>query len=237
MLTELLHLLGNLPTFVAAYVAAVLATPQQMLAHVGALLGVGFVVAAAFWRTMVPLRWLAVGSNLGFIVYGALRPSPTTLAVAALLLPINLWRAAEMMRLTHRVRQASANADAAALWLKPYMKKRRRRAGQVLFNKGDVADRLYLLVQGELEVVGTGGRIPPGMVFGEVALFSPDHKRTQTVRCLSACTLLDIHEDTVYQLCFQNPAFGFHLNRLLAEHLAIDITRMEAQLREKAAAP
>ena len=84
-------------------VALVLASPQQIVAHLAAALGVGLAAAGAIVRTMKPLRWLAVGGNLGLLAYGALHPSPTTLAVAACLLPINLYRAVEVTRLTRRV--------------------------------------------------------------------------------------------------------------------------------------
>jgi CRP/FNR family cyclic AMP-dependent transcriptional regulator len=217
------------------YLTALASSPEQIVAHLAAVFGVGMVVVAAFVRTMIPLRWLAVASNLGLLVYGVLHPSPITLALAALLLPVNIWRAVEMMRLTRRVRSASEAGDLAGLWLKPYMKKRRRAAGRVLFRKGDRARGLYMLAQGELELVELGQRIQPGRIFGEIALFSPDHRRTHTVRCVTRCTLLELDESTVRQLYFQNPAFGFHLIELLAGRLGSDVARAERQLPERPA--
>ena len=192
-----------------------------------ALIGVAFVSVAAFVRTMIPLRWMAVGSNIGLLIFGALHPSIPTLLVAGSLLPINIWRAIEMMRLTQRVNRAATDGDLASVWLKPYMKPRRLRAGKVLFQKGDHADRLYLLTDGELELVEIGRRMVPGRVFGEIALFSPERKRTGTVRAVTRCVVLEIHESTVRQLYFQNPAFGFHLVELLAERLSTDVQRAE----------
>ena len=220
-----------------AYAEAVASSPVQIVAHLCAALGVALVIVAAFVRTMIPLRWLAVGSNLGLLGFGVLHPSPTTLAISALLLPINIWRAVEMMLLTRRVRRASKAGDLTGLWLKPYMKRRWRAAGRVLFRKGDRARGLYLLAHGELELVELGQRIEPGRIFGEVALFSPDRRRTHTVRCVTRCTLLELDESTVRQLYFQNPAFGFHLIELLAGRLGSDVARAERQLRDAAAAP
>ena len=157
------------------YVALITSSPRQILAHLAALVGVVFVSVAAFVRTMIPLRWLAVGSNIGLLLFGALHPSVPTLMVSGALLPINLWRAIEMMRLTRRVRRAASDADLAAVWLKPYMKPLRLREGKVLFRKGDKADRLFLLTDGELELVEAGARLQPGRIFGEIALFSPAH--------------------------------------------------------------
>ena len=138
---------------------------------------------------LAPLRWLAVGSNLGLVVYGALHPSPITLAIAGLLLPVNVYRAVEVTRLTRRVARAQADADLAGLWLKPYMKPRRFKAGHVLFRKGDQANRLYMLVDGAMELVEIGQRLEPGRIFGEIALFSPSGLRTHTVRCIGACSV------------------------------------------------
>jgi CRP/FNR family cyclic AMP-dependent transcriptional regulator len=215
-----------------AWAAAVLASPQQSLAHLAAAIGVGLVMAGALARTMSPLRWLAVGSNIGLMIYGALRPSPITFCVSAVLLPVNIYRAIEVTKLTRRVHRAEAAADHAGLWLKPYMKAKKLKAGQVLFSQGDRAEHLFLLVDGQMELVELGKILEPGRIFGEIALFSPDRIRTSTVRCVTPCTVLRIHDSTVRQLYFQDPAFGFHLIDLLASRLSGDVQRVQAQLRE-----
>ena len=217
---------------VAANIVEILASPKQILAHLAAGIGITLVVVAAFVRTMIPLRLLAVGSNVGLLIYGALRPSPITMMIAATLLPINIYRAIEMTRLTRRVNRAEVAGNQAGLWLRPYMKPKKLRAGQVLFRKGDRADRMYLLVQGEMELADIGVKMASGRIFGEIALFSPDKIRTHTVRCLTPCTVLVISYGTVKQLYFQNPAFGFHLIELLASRLGQDVARAESQLRD-----
>ena len=212
----------------ATYFAAVLSSPAQIVATLAGALGIGLVVSGALTRTMLPLRWLVVGSDSAMLVFGALHPSTITMVVAACLLPINLFRAVEVTRLTRRVARAQADSDLAGLWLKPYMKPRRLKAGQVLFNRGDEADRLYLLVDGKLELVDLGKPLETGRIFGEIALFSPSRRRTHTARCVSPCSVLEIHESTVKQLFYQNPAFGFHLSELLAGRLSADIERGRA---------
>jgi len=220
-----------------AAAAQVLASPTQLLAHLAAAAGIALAVAGALSRTMRPLRWLAVGSNLGLVVYGALRPSPITLCLSVALLPVNLYRAIEVTRLARRVGRAGVGAEMASLWLRPHMAARRLPAGQALFARGDGADRLYLLADGVLELDGIGVRIEPGRIFGEIALFSRQHTRTQTVRCVTDCTVLEIHEDTVRQLFFQNPAFAFHLMELLAQRLGSDVERAQGAPRAIAPAP
>ena len=218
--------------FAMAWLAGVWASPQQTLAYLAAAGGLGLVMAGALARTMLPLRWLAVGSNIGLIIFGALHPSPITLCIAAILLPVNLYRAIEVTRLTRRVRSAEVAADHAGLWLKPYMKAKKLKAGQILFSQGERAEHLFLLVDGQMELVELGKVLEPGRIFGEIALFSPGRIRTTTVRCVTACTVLRIHDSTVRQLYFQDPAFGFHLIDLLARRLSGDVQRVQSQLRE-----
>jgi hypothetical protein len=47
---------------------------QTWLAWLSAGLAALLVIVSAFVKTMIPLRWLAVASNVGFIVYGLLLP-------------------------------------------------------------------------------------------------------------------------------------------------------------------
>ncbi len=224
--------LSHALAYISDWLSSVLASPQQTVAHLAAALAIALVMAGALVRTMTPLRWLAAGSNIGLMIFGALRPSPITFWVSAALLPINLYRAIEVSKLTRRVHRAEAAADHAGLWLKPYMKAKKLKAGQTLFSKGARAEHLFLLVEGEMELVELGKRLEPGRIFGEIALFSPSRLRTSTARCLSACTVLRIHDSTVRQLYYQDPAFGFHLIDLLASRLSDDVERARQQLRQ-----
>jgi hypothetical protein len=213
-----------------------LSTPSGLVALGSAGVASALILAGTFVKTMIPLRWLAVGSNLGFMVYGALFPSLPMLVLHTLLLPINLYRVFEMARLTRRV-NAAATHDASDVWLRPYMRRRQLSAGQVLFRKGDLADHLYLLTEGRIELVELGGELGPGRIFGEIAFFAPDQRRTVTARCLEPCQLLSIDESTVRQLYFQNPEFGFHLMALVAGRLTADVRRLESRLSEVASQP
>ena len=153
---QLAQLLAQVGVSWDALLTRVQSSPQQMLAH-GAI-GLAFLLtlAGAYARTMMPLRWLAAASGVAALAYALLAPAPITLLTAGLLLPLNLWRAVEVTRLTHRVRRAGVQADMAGVWLKPYMKSRRLKAGQLLFAKGDFADHLYMLVHGEAELAEIG---------------------------------------------------------------------------------
>jgi hypothetical protein len=220
---------SEIGTLVSHHIGSLSFSPVDLLAYAAGAVAVSLVVAGAFVRTMIPLRWLAVGSNVGFLVFGALHPSIATFAVAAVLLPVNLYRVREMTRLSRQVTAAERAAELSGVWLRPYMKSRRLRAGQVLFRRGDTADQLYLLADGRMELAEIGLELQPGRIFGEIALFSPSKRRTHTARCLDACTVLSIDEATVKQLYHQNPAFGFQLIALVAARLSEDVQRGQAQ--------
>lgn len=205
-----------------------LASPWQIVAIVSVLVATALMVVSSFVKTMIPLRWLAVGGNVGFLLYGALHPSIPMLLLNGLLLPINIMRAIEMVRLTKRVRIVSERST--EIWLKPYMMRTKRKDGDILFKKGAKADHLYYLDEGRIEIVEIGVFIEPGKMFGEIAFFAPDRKRTNTARCVGPCTVLSIDESTVRQLFYQNPGFGFQLIDLVAGRLTADVIRLQKQI-------
>jgi CRP/FNR family transcriptional regulator, cyclic AMP receptor protein len=99
-----------------------LATPAGVISLLAAGAATAFVVVGTFVKTMIPLRCLAVGGNLGFLIYGALHPALIMVLLHGVLLPINIYRTAEMVRLTRRVSAAAAARDLSGVWLKPYMR-------------------------------------------------------------------------------------------------------------------
>jgi CRP-like cAMP-binding protein len=138
-----------------------------------------------------------------------------------------------MVRLTRRVKAATATGDLSGVWLKPYMRRTPLKAGSVLFRRGDPADQLYFLADGQVEFVEIGQVIDAGSMFGEIAFFAPDRCRTLTARCRTDCQVLSVDENTFKQLYFQNPEFGFQVVSLLAARLLADRQRLE-QLIAKA---
>ena len=178
----------------------------------------GLVFVTFCMRTMVPLRIVAISSNIAFIVYGTVDGLYPILVLHLVLLPMNIWRMIEMLRLVKRVKAASTG-DLSVEWLKPFMKGVHYNAGYVLFCKGDQADRIFMLLSGEIVFEEINVTIGPGDVFGEVALFSAARQRTQTARAKTNVHLLWIEERDLAQLCYQRPAVSFHLLRLITNRL------------------
>jgi CRP/FNR family cyclic AMP-dependent transcriptional regulator len=218
-----------------ANLATAVSTPVGVFALCSGAVAVALAIVSSFVKTMIPLRCLAVGGSVGFLIYGVLHPSIVVMLLHGALLPINIYRAIEMVRLTRRVRAASAEGDLSGVWLKPYMRKRRLKAGSVLFRKGDAADHLYFLAEGRIEFVEIGQVMEAGRLFGEIAFFAPDKRRTLTARCTTSCVVLRIDGATFQQLYYQNPEFGFEVVTLVAGRLTADRKRLEQQLAAGAA--
>lgn len=219
------------PTLVAD-VLAPLGTPRGRLTLFFNLTGIALVVAASIVRTMVPLRTLTVCSNVMLLVGAGLTPEPAHVILYLVLIPLNSYRLAEVRRLTRSVAAASCDGDLSGLWLKPYMVTCKRPAGTVVFHKGDRADSIYLLVEGELEWVELGKLQPAGEIFGEISLFSPDKVRTLTARCRTDCLILSIAEPVFKQLYFQHPKLAFQISSLIAHRLSADIQRLRHRVRD-----
>ncbi|WP_077002786.1 Crp/Fnr family transcriptional regulator [Variovorax sp. KK3] len=220
---------GLIDTGIAALNTA-LATPTGVVALCAATIAGLLIIVSSFVKTMIPLRYLAVGGNLGFLIYGALHPSIILVLLHGVLLPINIFRAHQMLRLTRRVQVAAASNDLSGVWLRPYMRRRRLRKNAVLFRKGDMATHLYFLAEGTIEFVEIGETLEPGRLFGEIAFFAPDKRRTLTARCVTKCNVLQMDETTFKTLYFQNPTFGFEVVTLVARRLLADRQRLEEML-------
>lgn len=202
--------------------------------HIGfaegfALLGALFYVASIALQTMVPLRIAAIISTLFFILYGYLTRHYPTLFLYLFLLPLNLFRLREMLRLVKKVKQA-ASGDLSMAWLKPYMTKRQYFKGDILFAKGDTADEMYYTVSGKFLLTELGIELGEGRLVGEIGLLAPGNKRTASLECLESGEALSIHYEKVRELYFQNPEFGFYFLKLTSERLLQNISRLEERL-------
>ena len=218
----------------SAHVNEVLDNPRLIFALFAATVAGALIVVSTLVKTIIPLRWLAVGSNIGFVLYGAAQPAPMILLLHLTLLPINVYRAIEMVRLTRRVRASESGGDGMGIWLKPFMKTQRLKAGELLFRKSDDADKLYFLASGQVEFIEINHQIGAGTMFGEIAFFAPDRRRTTSARCVTDCQVLSLDEDSFKQLYYQNPDFGFQIVGLVAGRLSGDIQRLQVRLAQQA---
>ena len=181
-------------------------------------------------KTIIPLRFGAVGGNAVFLIFGLLVPSYPTLVLHALLLPLNSYRAWQMIRLVQEIRVA-AEGDNNLNALLPYMSTIRTSAGSILFRKDDKPARMFVIKNGTVHLDEIGVDCNPGDVLGEIAVFTPDNWRTCTAICTTDCDLFILTNDNMIQLYYQNPKFGMYLMRIVVARLLANWQDAEARGR------
>ncbi len=194
-----------------------------MLMQVVAWIASVFVFLSFFMKTMIPLRIIAIISNLTFITYALLglkfgifgKVYPIFI-LHVMLLPLNILRLYQMIKLIKKVQEASQGNETAG-YLIPYMNKNIYRDGDVLFKRDDFADRIYFIQKGNIYLPKVDKTMPEGSVLGEVGIFAPDNRRAATAVSRGDAVIYDIHRDKVLELYYQNPKFGFYLIRSVSQ--------------------
>jgi CRP-like cAMP-binding protein len=175
--------------------------------------------------TMIPLRILGLVSNVLFMAYGYVDHLYPVFILHMILFPVNALRLVQFWRLVREMRDVHRE-DLSIKSLLPYMTRRKVRAGDTLFRKGDKADLLYYLAHGELEITDFNKVLKSGAVIGEIGVFAPNQARSATVICRSDCNLFELTEHKAKQLYFQDPSFGFAVLRLIITRMAENNERL-----------
>jgi CRP/FNR family transcriptional regulator, cyclic AMP receptor protein len=176
------------------------------------------VFATFCMNTMVPLRLVALSSNILFSTYGLIGHLYPVLILHVVLFPINLYRLIQIRRLIRSVRAAS-NAGISIENLLPFMRQRRFAPGEVVFRKGDIADRLFYVTKGSLVISELGIEVGPGAILGEIGVFAPDQKRTASVVARTDCEVWELASSKAKELYYQDPSFGFAVLSLIVKRL------------------
>jgi CRP/FNR family transcriptional regulator, cyclic AMP receptor protein len=184
-------------------------------------------IAAAYTKRMIPLRTVSMLNNVAGLIGGLLTGSVQTIVEHVVNLPLNFARMNEMRRLISKIRVAN-ETDLNIEWIKPFMHPRTIKAGEKLFSKGDAADEAFLLVEGRLAIPERSVVLTAGALFGEMALFTMDGKRTASAVCLTDVRLLAITYEEFEQLYFQNPEFGIYLVRLIMRRFEMNHPEIRA---------
>jgi DNA-binding NarL/FixJ family response regulator len=131
-------------------------------------------------------------------------------------------------RLEEVQRQQMREAQGGRLnlgWLQAEMSHRRVRKGQTIFRRGDVGNALYYLQRGSVRLPEIDATVQPGEVFGEIGIFTPEHKRTCSAVCEADAELFSLSSEQVKRIHFANPQFAFFILHLIATRLMADRKR------------
>ncbi|HLQ45245.1 MAG TPA: cyclic nucleotide-binding domain-containing protein, partial [Planctomycetaceae bacterium] len=100
-----------------------------------------------------------------------------------------------------------------------------------VFDQGDFGDKVYVVVQGEADVVFDGrsvATLKQGDVFGEMALIA-DHPRSATVLAKSPLDLISISRDAFEKLVTHLPGVKTSMDEILQKHVAARDSILAAQ--------
>jgi CRP/FNR family cyclic AMP-dependent transcriptional regulator len=186
----------------------------QLVGYVASLL----VFSTFYMKTMIPLRCVAVASNMAFLAYGYFAGLYPVFFLHVGLLPLNVLRLYQMRKLIERVRRAS-QGDYTIEWMIPFMTKEEFKKADVLFRKGEKAETLYYIARGSVRLPEIGIALGPGELIGEIGIFSPFQERTTSAVCETDVTILALNHHKVLALYYQNPEFGLYLGRMIIRRL------------------
>jgi CRP-like cAMP-binding protein len=126
-----------------------------------------------------------------------------------------------------KMARSATQGDTSMEWLKPFMTERKYRKGDVLFEKDDAANEMFMTVTGKFLVKEINVEVPPGRLMGELGFLSPNNRRTATVECLENGLVLTITYEKLLEIYFQNPQFGYYFLVLTSQRLLENIARLQ----------
>jgi CRP/FNR family transcriptional regulator, cyclic AMP receptor protein len=173
---------------------------------------------AANAKTIIPLRIAAIIANALALIYSFLHGTYPTVALNAILLPLNAIRLRDMRQLVRQIDDAM-KGDLNADWLLPFTRPVKFKAGEFIMHRGEYATAAFYIAAGEVELVEMGAVFGKGTLLGEIGLVAPDGKRNMSVRCRTDVQAAKLDYDRFKELYFQNPQFGFRLLHLIVARM------------------
>jgi CRP-like cAMP-binding protein len=112
--------------------------------------------------------------------------------------------------------------------------------GSVIFQQGDVADTLYLVATGQIEIAvnnARGERQPEvylgvGQIIGEMGLIDAGRRSATAIAAEDATQTYSIHAEALNQLCEQDTDLGYRLMRHIAQDLSFKLRHHDTTLTD-----
>ena len=103
--------------------------------------------------------------------------------------------------------------------------------GQYVFKAGDRGDTMYVVIEGEVEVMVGSTTVEiagPGSMVGEMALID-DEPRSATVVAKTHCRLVTVDQGQFQYMVSEGPFFALEVMKVMADRLR----KMNAKIRSK----
>jgi serine phosphatase RsbU (regulator of sigma subunit) len=121
----------------------------------------------------------------------------------------------------HRISLFNSVEEGALLELARSLQLVQLEAGRILFSENDSGNCLYIIVDGNLEIIKAYGSteerllqdMGPGNFLGEMSMFDIEKRRSATVRAISCTTLLKMSHSSFRALLHRQPDLAFEVTR------------------------
>jgi CRP-like cAMP-binding protein len=100
--------------------------------------------------------------------------------------------------------------------------------GEALFHKGDAGHQMFVVKSGEMQIVDGNHvfeTIPPGGIFGEMALISKD-PRSATAKSTGHSVVIPVDEKRFLYMVQQTPMFALRVMDVMSSRLRAMNTRL-----------
>lgn len=191
-------------------------------------------VATYAMKTIVPLRLVSIATSFFSIAYALAMGVWPMLLTSLIVLPLNGYRLYQILKLLRQIRD-TPDAGYLVEWLHPFSSRRRHKAGEVVFHRGDKADYMLLIEGGRYLLPETGKEYVAGGLVGEVGFVTHDNRRTLTLVCVEDGVAGAVSYSDLRQLYAQNPKFGHYFLKLIGGYLVEKLEVRDANAGKVAA--
>jgi len=167
----------------------------------------GLVLLTFYLQTIPSLRLVAIFSNLAFIGYAILIGATPILVLHSLLLPLNFFRLFQLLR-QKRISQQTALNPTILGSLLLHMQTTWKCNGEYLFHQDEQANEIFLILNGEVKLVGANALLGPNQFLGVISHFKQKATREDSAVCTSDVQVATITREKLRQAIRQNPAIS-----------------------------
>lgn len=189
--------------------------------------GVAIYIFSVTCTGMLKLRTFGAMASAVLLIYGYLIASLPIMIENAIIIPLELYAIYRMKQLIWQSKKVLAGEEVND-WLKSFAERRPCVAGETVFRAGDHAASMFVVESGRFRLTEFDIEVKNGAIVGEMGFVSPGSARTQTLVCESDGVLQHVSYDTLRELYFQNPKFGFYFLRLVTGRLFENQARLPA---------
>ena len=100
-------------------------------------------------------------------------------------------------------------------------------SGETIFEQGDPGDRMYVVIEGAVEIILRGesiNRLTPGELFGEMALID-SRPRSATARAAEPTKVVPVDRFSFIYYVQNSPYFALDVMEIMAERLRIHMEK------------